>query len=90
MCSALGDIARKVRVFNRINRRGLLAERQGFEPWVPSRARRISSAVLSTTQPPLREMFEAHGGARSSEAEPLAERDGGHKRLLVWGFAAPK
>ena len=31
-----------------------LAERQGFEPWVPSRARRISSAVLSTTQPPLR------------------------------------
>lgn len=25
------------------------AERQGFEPWVPSRVRRISSAVRSTT-----------------------------------------
>lgn len=31
-----------------------MAERQGFEPWVPSRARRISSAVHSTTLPPLR------------------------------------
>lgn len=34
---------------------GFLAERQGFEPWVPSRVRRISSAVHSTTLPPLRE-----------------------------------
>ena len=33
-----------------------LAERQGFEPWVPSRVRRISSAVHSTTLPPLREV----------------------------------
>lgn len=31
-----------------------MAERVGFEPTVPSQARRISSAVLSTTQPPLR------------------------------------
>ena len=31
----------------------LLAERVGFEPTVPFQARRISSAVLSTTQPPL-------------------------------------
>ena len=31
-----------------------VAERVGFEPTVPVRARRISSAVLSTTQPPLR------------------------------------
>ena len=29
------------------------AERQGFEPWVPVRARRISSAVHSTTLPSL-------------------------------------
>ena len=32
-----------------------VAERVGFEPTVPLPARRISSAVLSTTQPPLRE-----------------------------------
>jgi hypothetical protein len=31
-----------------------MAERVGFEPTVPLRVRRISSAVLSTTQPPLR------------------------------------
>src|SRR5262249_126961 len=32
----------------------LLAEREGFEPPIPLRVCRISSAVLSTTQPPLR------------------------------------
>jgi hypothetical protein len=47
-----------------------LAERQGFEPWVPSRARRISSAVLSTTQPPLREMRGLLAEGRSSERCP--------------------
>ena len=31
-----------------------VAERVGFEPTVPLPARRISSAVLSTSQPPLR------------------------------------
>ena len=31
-----------------------MAERVGFEPTVPLPVRRISSAVLSTTQPPLR------------------------------------
>ena len=31
-----------------------LAEREGFEPPIPLRVCRISSAVLSTTQPPLR------------------------------------
>ena len=31
-----------------------LAERAGFEPAIPLRVCRISSAVLSTTQPPLR------------------------------------
>ena len=30
-----------------------LAEREGFEPPIPLRVCRISSAVLSTTQPPL-------------------------------------
>ncbi len=32
----------------------ILAEREGFEPSIPLRVCRISSAVLSTTQPPLR------------------------------------
>src|SRR5262245_15939645 len=32
----------------------VLAERAGFEPAIPLRVCRISSAVLSTTQPPLR------------------------------------
>ena len=32
-----------------------LAEREGFEPSVPLRVHRISSAALSTTQPPLRD-----------------------------------
>ena len=36
-----------------------MAEREGFEPSVPSRARRISSAVHSTTLPPLRRRPEA-------------------------------
>jgi hypothetical protein len=31
-----------------------MAEREGFEPSIPLRVCRISSAVLSTTQPPLR------------------------------------
>lgn len=34
-----------------------MAEREGFEPPIPLRVCRISSAVLSTTQPPLREML---------------------------------
>src|SRR5215470_12080966 len=33
-----------------------LAEREGFEPPIPLRVCRISSAVLSTTQPPLRSL----------------------------------
>ena len=39
--------------------RGALAERVGFEPTVPFQVRRISSAVLSTTQPPLRSRLGA-------------------------------
>ena len=34
--------------------KGIMAERAGFEPAIPLRVCRISSAVLSTTQPPLR------------------------------------
>ena len=39
-----------------------MAERVGFEPTVRLPIRRISSAVLSTTQPPLR--YEGHAGRR--------------------------
>ncbi len=36
-----------------------MAERVGFEPTVPLQARRISSAVHSTTLPPLRGLVDA-------------------------------
>ena len=39
------------------SRRRRVAERVGFEPTVPLQAPRISSAVLSTAQPPLRKCF---------------------------------
>ena len=42
-----------------------MAERVGFEPTVGLRPRRISSAVLSTTQPPLR-------GARALAGKPAS------------------
>ena len=41
---------------------GTLAERVGFEPTVSLHPRRISSAVHSTTLPPLREVIR-HGGS---------------------------
>ena len=40
-----------------------MAERVGFEPTIPLRVCRISSAVLSTTQPPLRSHWSALDGA---------------------------
>lgn len=40
-----------------------MAERVGFEPTIPLRVCRISSAVLSTTQPPLRSHWSALVGA---------------------------
>jgi hypothetical protein len=40
-------------VKNSIRNQHELAEREGFEPPIPLRVCRISSAVLSTTQPPL-------------------------------------
>jgi hypothetical protein len=47
-----------------INYLDYVAERQGFEPWVPLPARRISSAVLSTTQPSLRDETSTLVGGR--------------------------
>jgi hypothetical protein len=48
-----------------------MAERVGFEPTVPVKARRISSAVLSTTQPPLRAGCEAFVEGPPSERRNL-------------------
>jgi hypothetical protein len=53
---------------------GWLAERVGFEPTVSLRPRRISSAVLSTSQPPLRRgRGPGTGPGRGSGARPLAK-----------------
>ena len=49
----LPRIFREVETFNEITDLAM-AERVGFEPTVRLPVRRISSAVLSTTQPPLR------------------------------------
>src|SRR5690606_11600461 len=63
-----------------------VAERVGFEPTVPLPARRISSAVLSTTQPPLREdMTAVSGDCRSIEGGPLADGAGRHKLSACTG-----
>ena len=53
------DFAEKQTILHGLNGRrrtaadGYLAEREGFEPPIRLPVRRISSAVLSTTQPPL-------------------------------------
>ena len=47
-----------------------LAEREGFEPPVRLPVRRISSAVLSTTQPPLR------GGGRVNASRRYVNKPG--------------
>ncbi len=49
-----------------------MAERVGFEPTVPVKVRRISSAVLSTTQPPLH-LRGPSKGAETSGAAPLPQ-----------------
>ena len=53
-----------------------LAERVGFEPTVPSQVRRISSAVLSTTQPPLQVRVERARklAGEGMQRKPVAER----------------
>ena len=48
-----------------------LAEREGFEPPIPLRVCRISSAVLSTTQPPL-QPFDLAYHLNSAQAVYLA------------------
>lgn len=60
-----------------------MAEREGFEPSVPAKARRISSAVQSTTLPPLRRRRLWRVGETrnpSVEGGPLAARFYGGKR----------
>ncbi|PAV65909.1 hypothetical protein WR25_20077 [Diploscapter pachys] len=60
-----------------------VAEREGFEPSVPVKARRISSAVQSTTLPPLRRRRLWQVGETrnpSVEGGPLAARFSGGKR----------
>ena len=53
----------------------ILAERVGFEPTVPFQVRRISSAVLSTTQPPLQGVERVRRGTRCErKARNLAMR----------------
>ena len=62
------------------DRSSRLAERVGFEPTVGLRPRRISSAVLSTTQPPLRGSgrwpegagFRSEAGSSSASGPCLA------------------
>ncbi len=60
-----------------------MAERVGFEPTVPLQARRISSAVLSTTQPPLPKRRSGRARRPLSEgAEPSGERAGSQVTAL--------
>ena len=54
-----------------------MAEREGFEPPIQLPVRRISSAVLSTTQPPLRGVPIRGSGRRLRGAPPIAWGSGG-------------
>ena len=54
-----------------------MAERVGFEPTVPVRARRISSAVHSTTLPPLRGAGALRRKEPSGQAGASSESDRG-------------
>ena len=59
-----GDLAIITKGLNtKKNVKSLFAERVGFEPTIPFQVRRISSAVLSTTQPPLQSRRRSLGGA---------------------------
>src|SRR6185503_2221914 len=70
-----------------------MAEREGFEPSIPLRVCRISSAVLSTTQPPLHEPARgrlrgpAERGAEPHDPAPLAQARRIGARTAA--FAAP-
>ena len=66
----LGERAPETRLDSREESQGALAkmaERVGFEPTVRLPVRRISSAVLSTTQPPLR----CEGARRGNPGGPV-------------------
>src|ERR1700757_3520862 len=52
-----------------------VAEREGFEPPIPLRVCRISSAVLSTTQPPLRSPKRAKNGREWTALSNQARQD---------------
>ena len=51
---------------------GHVAEREGFEPTIPLRVCRISSAVLSTTQPPLRSAPPSFRPMTTQQNSPFA------------------
>ena len=61
-----------------------MAERVGFEPTVPSQVLRISSAVQSTTLPPLRIRFRPSGkpvdGYWAKRGRDIAMKNGERKR----------
>ena len=64
--------------------RSKLAEREGFEPSIRLPVCRISSAVLSTTQPPLRSLENPF----SRSAAPLFQMSVS-ARLIWWGRLLP-
>src|SRR4051812_30385209 len=67
----------------------IMADREGFEPPIPLRVCRISSAVLSTAQPPVRKAAEHNDGlARPQGADLESARKPIHARACA--CAAPQ
>src|SRR5215470_6031701 len=64
-----------------------LAEREGFEPPVRLPVRRISSAVRSTTLPPLHTADARRHLARAGASNSPFRRDC-HRGSPLWGFEA--
>src|SRR5882724_4845211 len=60
---------------SKLNTSEVLAEREGFEPPIRLPVRRISSAVLSTTQPPLRGRRGREPPRRSAAMYPTESRE---------------
>ena len=79
-----GQRSERPRDIKTINIKDLMAEREGFEPPVELPPRRISSAVHSTTLPPLREMrWAAQAAGRHGAAYGInggASQPGGLSR----------
>ena len=59
-----------------------MAERVGFEPTIPFQVRRISSAVLSTTQPPLQSRRRSSRKGLLSKRRKLVIRPLERKRAV--------